>query len=390
MITLAPAGSQCGGNRRPWSAAAVWILLLVVLVGCGRNWESTVVAPDGSDFSVDATVLESLAGFADEERGVPLERVLWTAGHHAIERLIVTGSEGARREFEWAPAAENAWWREDGQVEISGETFPASRVEVEPPALLGQVQARITDIAPTVAAALGLSAPVQATGETMSVPQASHVLLLFLDGFGYLRYTEALDAELIPNLAALPGPLIGLTAYPPSTRVGTAALLTGAPPEVNGVDGRSVRSTEVETLFDVATAAGLDVVAVEGEALAFNLRGAEVQLSGDRDGNGSTDDNVLANALAVLDAGMPDLFYVHFHGIDDTGHTYGPGTPGEEATIRDVDAAVGRLLAALPADTLTIIFADHGMHQVEEEGRSGNHGNLIERDMFIPIFVTRN
>jgi predicted AlkP superfamily pyrophosphatase or phosphodiesterase len=203
-----------------------------------------------------------------------------------------------------------------------------------------------------------------------------------------VRYLEARNAGLIPNMAALPEPLVGLTAYPPSTRVGTAALLTGAPPEVNGVDGRKTRKTELETLFDVASAAGLRVVAVEGEALAFNLRGAKVQLSGDRDGNGSTDDNVLANALAVLEAGMPDLFFVHFHGIDDAGHTYGPGAPEEESTIREVDAAVGQLLDTLPADTLIIIFADHGMHRVEEEGRQGNHGDLIARDMFIPIFMT--
>jgi predicted AlkP superfamily pyrophosphatase or phosphodiesterase len=137
----------------------------------------------------------------------------------------------------------------------------------------------------------------------------------------------------------------------------------------------------------VAAAGGLEVSAVEGEALAFNLLGAEIQLSGDRDGNGGTDDNVLANALTVLDAGMPDLFFVHFHGIDDAGHTYGPGTPEEEAKIREVDAAVGRLLEALPASTLVIIFADHGMHLVDEEGRLGNHGNLVERDMFIPIWV---
>ena len=84
---------------------------------------------------------------------------------------------------------------------------------------------------------------------------------------------------------------------------------------------------------------------------------------------------------------MPDLFYVHFHGIDDAGHTYGPGTPEEETVIQEVDAAVGQLLAALPADTLVIIFADHGMHRIDAEGRLGNHGNLIERDMFIPIFV---
>lgn len=372
---------------KPVRSGLLALALLLCLAGCGPAWEATVVAPDGSDFRVDRAVLDSLGEFADEEQDIPLERVLWTAGHHAVDRLLVTGPEGAIHEFEWAAVAEDAVWHEDGQIAIGAEVYAVSRLVVEPPQRLSQVQAGIIDIAPSVAAALDLPAPAQATGKVLSVPQTGHVLLFFLDGFGYARYTEALDAGLIPNLAAVGEPLVGLAEYPPSTRVGTAALLSGAPPQVNGVDGRSVRSTASETIFDVAAAAGLDVVAVEGEALAFNLRGAEVQLSGDRDGNGGTDDNVLANALTVLDAGMPDLFFVHFHGIDDAGHTYGPGTPEEEAVIREVDAAVGQLLESLPAGTLAIIFADHGMHQVEEQGRSGNHGNLIERDMFIPIWV---
>ncbi len=371
------------------------LVLLLCLAGCGQAWEATVVAPDGSAFPVDSKVLASLAGFAEEGQDLPLEWVLWTAGHRVIERLIVSEPEGARHEFDWAAVASDAWWGKDGKLSIGGESFPVSHLEIKPPLLLEQVEADITDIAPTVAVALGLPFPAQATGQALKAPPASHVLLLFLDGFGYVRYVEARDAGLIPNLAALDEPLVGLTVYPPCTNVASAALLTGAPPEVNGVDQRGIRKTEVETLFDVASAAGRQVVAVEGEALAFNLRNSAMQLSGDRDGNGSTDDNVLANALAVLDEGMPDLFYVHFHGIDDAGHTYGPNAPEEEAVIRQVDAAVGQLLAALPADTLIVIFADHGMHRVEpalsvaegEEGRLGNHGNLIERDMFIPIFV---
>jgi hypothetical protein len=385
MGTFAESMSSKRGGL--WSATSSLLLLLLVLASCGRTWQAAVVSSRGDEMVVDAELLDSLAGFADEEKGIPLERVLWTAGHSLVERLVVTTPEGVRHELDWAAAADCAWWREDGTLDIRGETLPVSRIEVEPPALLDQVQVRLIDLAPTVAAALGLPVPAQATGQALQVPQSHRVLLLFLDGFGYLRYTQALDAGLIPNLAALPETWLGLTEYPPSTRVGTAALLTGAPPQINGVDGRSVRNTDVETLFDVAHAAGLDVVAVEGEALAFNLRNAETQLSGDRDGNGSTDDNVLTNALAVLQVGMPDLLYVHFHGIDDAGHTYGPGAPEEEAVIQEVDAAVGRLLDALPADTLVIIFADHGMHMVEEEGRSGNHAHLIELDMFIPIFV---
>ncbi len=364
------------------------LALLFCLASCAPAWEATVVAPDGSDFPVDGKVLANLADFVEEgQEDLALERVLWTAGHWVIERLIVNEPEGARHEFDWAAVADDAWWRKDGKLSIGGELFPVSRVEVEPPPLLRQVEANIIDIAPTVAAALGLPSPAQATGRALEAPPAGHVFLLFLDGFGYVRYVEARDAGLIPNLVALGEPLLALTVYPPSTTMGSAALLTGAPPWVNGVDQRGIRKTEVETLFDVASAAGLQVVAVEGNALAFNLRNAEMQLSGDRDGNGSTDDNVLANALAVLAEGMPDLFYVHFHGIDDAGHTYGPNTPEEEAVICEVDAAVGQLLAALPADTLIFIFADHGMHMVEEEGRLGNHEHLIERDMFIPIFV---
>jgi hypothetical protein len=378
-------------DNRPVNIRSLSLLalaLLLYLTSCGPSWEATVVAPDGSAFPVDSKVLANLADFVEEgQEDLPLEWVLWTAGHWVIERLMVSEPEGTRHEFDWAAVADDAWWGKDGKLSIGGQAFPVSHLEAEPPPLLAQVEADITDIAPTAAAALGLPSPAQATGQTLEASPANHVLLLFLDGFGYVRYVEARDAGLIPNLAALDEPLIGLTVYPPCTSVASAALLTGAPPEVNGVDQRGIRKTEVETLFDVANAAGRQVVAVEGNALAFNLRNSEMQLSGDRDGNGSTDDNVLANALAVLDEWMPDLFYVHFHGIDDAGHTYGPGAPEEEAVIRQVDAAVGQLLAALPDDTLIIIFADHGMHVVEEEGRLGNHEHLIERDMFIPIFV---
>ncbi len=362
-------------------------VLFVALVGCRPAWQATLIQPNGSPFVVNRDTLDSLDDFAEEE-GVPMERVLLAGEHHAVERLIVTGVDGARREYDWAQAAGSGWWLDDGQIAIDDETFSVSRIDVEPPALLGQVEARITDIAPTVAAVLGLPAPSQATGRALDAPRAEHVLLLFLDGFGYVRYTEALADGLIPYLATLDKPRVGLTTYPPCTAVGTASLLTGAPPSVHGADRRSTRKTETETLFDMAIAAGLRVVAVEGNAVSFNLRNAELQLSGDRDGNGSTDDNVLANALAVLEEGMPDLFFVHFHGIDDAGHEYGPGAPEEETPIRAVDAAVGQIVEAVPSGTLIIIFADHGMHQVNESGRLGNHEHLIERDMFIPIQLT--
>ncbi len=367
------------------------LTLLVILAGCGPAWQAAIIQPDGNPFPVDESVLKSLGHFAIESDGqtqIPLERVLHAAGHRAIKRLALVDADGARIEFEWAAVADDTpLWLNDGRIAIDGEEFWVASLQVEPPELMGQVQADITDVAPTVAAALGIPDPAQATGQALTTPPAKHALLIFLDGFGYIRYTEALDDGLIPYLATLDPPLVALTAYPPCTAVASASLLTGAPPDVHGATERNVRNTEAETLFDVASGVGLRVEAVEGNALSFNLRNADLTLSGDRDGNGGTDDNVLANALAVLQEGMPDVFFVHFHGIDDQGHTHGPGAAAERLKIGEVDAAVEQIIQAVPPDTLIVIFADHGMHAVDEQGQQGNHGHLIERDMFVPIFI---
>ncbi len=371
------------------------VVCLTTSAGCGGGWQTTLVGPDGAVAAVSRATWQELGAFAGENsddaknKDLLLERVLYQHGYHLIETLTVTTPEGTTRDYDWAAVAETALWQQNGALIIGGETLRASRIEGRRPALANAVVASLADIAPTAAAVLDLPAPAQATGRALTDARANHVLLLFLDGFGYLRYTEARDAGLIPTLAALSEPHIGLSEYPPSTTIASAALVSGAPPTVNGATIRGARTTDTETLFEVATRTGLRVVAVEGDALAFNLRNADIVLSGDRDGNGSTDDNVLANALAVLDAGMPDILWVHFHGIDDAGHTYGPNTPEEEAVITYVDTAVGQILTALPPDTLALIFADHGMHTVQEEGRLGNHGNLTARDMLIPVWIVK-
>jgi len=379
-------------RRSAWIGVIV-LMYLITLAGCGGGWQTAVVGPDGAEVVISRATWRDLEAFAGEDSddakddGLLLERVLYQHGYHLIETLTLTDAEGVTRTFDWADVATGATWQKNGTLSIGGETLRASRITGRPPALGDAVTVSLADIAPTAAAALGLPAPSQATGRALIDTRVDHVLLLFLDGFGYVRYTEARHAGLIPTLSALGEPAVGLSEYPPSTAIATAVMLTGAPPSVNGSVIRGTRITEAETLFDVAAQAGLHVVAVEGNALAFNLRNAEITLSGDRDGDGRTDDNVHINALAALEAGMPDMLWVHFHGIDDVGHTYGPNTPEDDAAIAYVDSAVGDILAALPPDTLALIFADHGMHLVQEEGRLGNHSNLIARDMLVPVWV---
>ncbi len=123
---------------------------------------------------------------------------------------------------------------------------------------------------------------------------------------------------------------------------------------------------------------------MEGANSPFNLRNAKVILSGDRDGNGFSDDNVCHKSLEVINIEMPDLMFIHFHEIDDMGHSFGPDSEEYEAAIFRVDDYLSQIFQALPEKTIVAIFADHGMHN---EGLSGNHNALIPDDLIIPILL---
>jgi predicted AlkP superfamily pyrophosphatase or phosphodiesterase len=234
-----------------------------------------------------------------------------------------------------------------------------------------------------MAAALGIPELPQAFGEVIKESKAKFGVLILTDGFQYQTLQSMIKAGDLPFLSSIQDQIYqGLTVYPPVTVASSAAFLTGAPPQIIGVYGHGFRSTELTTLFDLAVQEGKSVVAVEGASLPFNLRSAETTISGDQDGDGFSDDNVLTNALDVIQAGMPDLLYIHFHEIDDMGHSYGPESEEYQAAAVRVDNYLSQIYAALPSDTFIIIFADHGMHA---EGEGGNHGNLIASDLIIPI-----
>ncbi len=380
------------GSRRVLPFIILALALLVSGCRTGLDFSPSLEYPlaglPGGEVLLNRQVLGEYADFAGEDGSIRLEQVFYGLGARAIDRIEIRTADGELLDFDWGEVAETTRFEKDVSITVGDLNFAPAAVSLVRSPLEAGVEAAIYDIAPTTAAALGIPAPELASGRILADYYADAVLLLFLDAFGYIRFQESLADGLIPCLAGLDPPLAGLTTYPPATTISSASLLTGTEPYRHGVETRGIRSTDQQTLLDIASAAGLRVVAVEGEAVSFNLRGAEIILSGDRDGSGGTDDNVLANALAVLEEeGMPDLFLVHFHGIDDTGHTYGPGAQQEEEKITEVDGAVCRILDNLPSDTLVIIFADHGMHHVSGESRLGNHGNLVARDMLIPIWI---
>jgi hypothetical protein len=240
----------------------VLLLLAALLAGCASFAETSVHGPDGESLTIDREYFEAHAdemeGSGDDVR-LPLERALADSGYVILERVMFELEGGGERAFLWEQVADEAWILADGRIAIDGDLYDVMSIRATEHPDLARVEASIIDLAATAAQALGIRPPVENQGQALDAPNVNHVLLLFLDGFGYLRYEQAKREGLIPNLAGLEDALVGVTNYPPITTVSTASLLTGALPTVNGVDRRGIRITEVETLFDVASQAGLQV-----------------------------------------------------------------------------------------------------------------------------------
>lgn len=214
------------------------------------------------------------------------------------------------------------------------------------------------------------------------------VMMIYLDGLGWDAFLRANEAGLVPHLAALDAEMCA-AVYPTITPVNYAAMVTGEPPKTNGVTGRGIHQIACETIFDRAAAAGLRAFVSEGDTQILALPGAETELSPDLNGNGTGDDEILDCAMEHTDV---SLLFVHFHGIDDASHAYGPGSAEADAAIAAADARCGKLLAAW--DGRVVILADHGQHVQDGTGdpayadRRGTHGDFAPTDIFVP-FITR-
>jgi hypothetical protein len=317
--------------------------------------------------------------------GLLLEQVFYENGIEVIDSVKIIADTGKVFDYSWIETAESMCMRKNGELSAEGGIFRPvgifiNEVEIDPR------HVQITNIAPTALSALGLKADVMPR-EALVDREYEHVVMIFLDGFGFEKSQYALEKGLIDFVSDSDQVLQAVSVYPPRTISGTAAAITGLLPKENGVDRGGIRKTDSTTIFDIASENGITSTAIEGDSLAFNLRNTNVVLSGDRDLNGGTDDNTYKNAMQVILGAMPRLLWIHFHGIDDYGHTYGPDDPILDEKIIEINGYLKQIYAALPEDTLIIYFADHGMHTVYEEGRLGNHGHLINEDMLIPVII---
>jgi hypothetical protein len=361
------------------------IVLCLLLTACQSGWQIDLQNNGVPHGQIDDELVNFyIEKVGDETGNIQLAHLLYHHGFTLIDNLQLVMDEEIRQTYDWERIAEKTQINNKGEIIINGVGYSPDAIDVHPSQLVAEIEYSIMDLAPTMAKVLGLPELPDAHGQSRSDVRVQHGVLILIDGLQYQKLNSLIEGNALPFFGEINIIHKGLTVYPSITTASTGALLTSTPPYVNGVFGYGYRSTESKTLFDLAAEEGRSVTAVEGHSLAFGLRNADVILSGDRDGDSFTDDNVLNNSLRVIGEDMPDLLFIHFHDIDDMGHKYGPDSPEYEAAIIRVDGYLDQIYQALPANTLFIIFADHGM-QNEPLSTGGNHGGLTKSAMIIPI-----
>jgi arylsulfatase A-like enzyme len=222
------------------------------------------------------------------------------------------------------------------------------------------------------------------TPTATSQPEINHVIIISIDG---LR-PDALELADTPTLDKLRD----RGAYCPNAQTvvqsftlpSHASMLTGVLPEkhglVMGLPYMGWPGLNGPTLFNVAHDAGLSTAMVFGkEKLNYLVLGDSVD---HLYGIDTHDTEVKDQAIEFIQAGLPEVLFIHFPDTDRVGHKYGWMSSNQLWSVAFVDGLIGEIVAELESDdylnsTLLIITADHG-------GHGFRHGDDSAVDRTIP------
>lgn len=206
----------------------------------------------------------------------------------------------------------------------------------------------------------------------LDAPLAQRAVIVSIDG---LRPDLLIGAD-VPNLRRLlPASCYtfwALTVDDPYvyTLPSHATMLTGVNPSRHGVIWNNYIEAAYPrepTLFDLARRSGLTTAMVSGKMKLTALARPDALNWLYLPEREPVDDLevVAERAVQILREHRPGVLFVHFAGVDGTGHEWGWGSPEQQAALERVDVALGRVVdaidnLALADSTLLIVTADHG------------------------------
>ena len=250
-------------------------------------------------------------------------------------------------------------------------------------------------VLPGAARALGI--PVN--GPAVTLPSARSVCVVIIDGLGRRLLEEApADAPFLSSL--LSGGRELTAGCPSTTATSMGSFGTGLPPGQHGLLGYEVMDPDRGVLLnELKWDPGTDPLAWQPHPTLFEIMAADgvaVTRVGNPefDGSGLTlaalrgGDFVGAKrlssrvdiAVAALASPGRNLAYLYWGDLDGAGHAHGWRSLNWSRELRHVDQEMARLARRLPADTLLVVTADHGMVDVPHADRVdlAEHSELAE------------
>ena len=211
------------------------------------------------------------------------------------------------------------------------------------------------------------------------------VVLILIDG---LR-PDGLEVAACPHLKVLRArsawTMRASSVMPSVTLACHMSVFHSVPPMRHGVTTNiwTPMARPLPGLFDLAKATGKRCAFLYNwEELRDLARPGSLELAYFRNTSYEPDgdDLIAAEAARVLPGGGYDFAFIYLGTVDVAGHYYGWMSDGYLAQVGTVDAALGTILDALPADTTYLVQSDHGGHH-------RNHGTDLPEDMTIPWLV---
>jgi predicted AlkP superfamily pyrophosphatase or phosphodiesterase len=229
------------------------------------------------------------------------------------------------------------------------------------------------------------------------------VLLISIDSFR----PDYLDRGITPNLARIARSGVRARwmnpSYPSLTFPNHYTLVTGLRPDHHGIVHNTMRDAELgefrnsdETAVRDPRWWGGEPVWVTAEKVGLRTAtlfwpGSEAPIKGTWPTDWVKYDDampmhrrvdIVLEWLARPAGQRPRLTTLYFGALDHTAHDFGPDSPETNATLAEIDAAIGRLLHGLSAQGLRVnivVVSDHGMAPVPY-AHSRNVETLVDPD----------
>ena len=377
-MELHKATYKIGGFERLIKVLCIITFVCVLLLSaCGGS-----VEPDSQTEKEAATTYHSIDICAFE----PPRMVGFTCGMYTV--FLEPAYFQGQMEFDEIISAQRtiAVFQANGNIEHT-ENFRGAAVKAREGRIdfVFEDGRRIVNIAGIIAdpPEIGVT---QVYEDALRLLQNGHrVTVVVLDGWGIKTYHYFADMQPFLHNIHSENAQVAHTVFPPYTPVVMSSIFTGTLPNVHGVHDRRTRIMAAPDIFEAAVDLGFSVTQVQG-AVNVVRTSADVVLMPDLNNEFGTDDEVFDASMARINDS--DLMFIHFKGIDDQGHTYGPFAAQVGERIALIDGFLEQLLHARGG--AFIIVGDHGMSDssdLNDPRRLGDHRWISHEDFFVPYII---